>query len=178
MNIKELKNVFVKATEFSHRNFINESVQLIGVSGVAVRLVDETLRIHMIITHGDNDINIIREILMCILGYAASGIIALDTELQLATDPLDDIFEEAVELAEMKSNDYGGTIDNIKLTGIGGIVVRLIDKAARIHSLTHGTEQKVKTESIQDTLIDVVNYAAFSILLIDNKWESKGKNNE
>jgi len=82
-----------------------------------------------------------------------------------------EIFEKAHKLALRKNNDYASAIDNIALTGPHGVAVRLLDKVARVYSLTTpGIEQKVKDESIDDTLIDIINYASFALMLRAGKW--------
>ena len=75
------------------------------------------------------------------------------------------------ELGKKKNNDYSGKIDPLKAFGVPGIAVRLTDKIARLGSLTHGTKQKIKDESIRDTLMDVINYSTYAIMMIDGNWE-------
>lgn len=80
------------------------------------------------------------------------------------------IFNEAIELAKRKNKDYtGDKIDNIALTGAGGISVRLIDKVARLYNLTH-TEGKPNFESTRDTMVDIINYACFGIMIEEGSW--------
>ena len=42
--------------------------------------------------------------------------------------------------------------------------IRLGDKFNRFKTLSRGTEQKVKDESIRDTLMDLANYALMAVL--------------
>lgn len=81
------------------------------------------------------------------------------------------VFDECTALAAKKNNDYSGgrKIDNIALTGTHGVGVRLMDKVCRVLSL-HEVESLVKTESLRDTALDIVNYACFLVLLLDGKW--------
>lgn len=81
------------------------------------------------------------------------------------------IVEECISLGQKKNNDYAGAaeIDNISLTGIDGISVRLLDKACRVRSLTKVIQQVVD-ERMEDTLRDMINYAAYGILLIRGQW--------
>jgi len=83
------------------------------------------------------------------------------------------VIDSAFDLAQRKGNDYGGTINNITLTGLEGISVRLLDKVARVHNLTRTGKQQVKDESIRDTLIDMVNYAVYGVMMLDDTWEDK-----
>lgn len=80
------------------------------------------------------------------------------------------IVNECLELGRKKNNDYSGSVDNISAMGVQGIAVRLFDKVCRVHSLTHGTEQKVKDESVRDTLRDMINYCIYGLMLIDGTW--------
>lgn len=79
------------------------------------------------------------------------------------------------EIVVAKNADYSGTIDNIALTGLPGIAVRLLDKVARVHSLTTrpGAVQQVKDEAVMDTLLDIANYAIIGVILAMNKWDKK-----
>ena len=90
----------------------------------------------------------------------------------------DKITKEGRDLFARKANDYGGTLDNISMTGLSGIAVRLVDKIARLHSLTNGVEQKVKDESIRDTLIDISNYGKIGVLLLDGVWDKSHKEDQ
>lgn len=86
------------------------------------------------------------------------------------------IVEEALALAKKKNADYSGSkIDNIGLTGSNGIAVRLLDKVSRIYNLTSGATPEVKTESIQDTAIDIVNYAVFLLMIERGEWTETPK---
>lgn len=84
---------------------------------------------------------------------------------------IDAIFKEGHDLMINKNSDYSGKrIDNISITGIEGISVRLLDKVSRLYNLTHNKQQFVKDESIRDTLIDIMNYANIGIQLVDGVW--------
>lgn len=85
------------------------------------------------------------------------------------------IFDECIALGMKKNNDYSGGrgIDNIALTGTYGVGVRLMDKVCRVLSL-HEVQSQVKTESLRDTALDMINYACYLVLLLDKKW---GKDN-
>ncbi len=83
------------------------------------------------------------------------------------------VTSDMLELVTKKNSDYGGKIDNISLTGLTGISVRLLDKAVRLYSLQGNEQRKVLEESIKDTLIDIANYAVIGIMLLDNKWNQE-----
>lgn len=73
---------------------------------------------------------------------------------------------EALALFRKKNKDYGDAFANY---GTIGVLVRLSDKISRAVSVTHNGVTMVDDESLRDTLIDLHNYAAMGILLIDEK---------
>jgi hypothetical protein len=75
----------------------------------------------------------------------------------------------AFEIMELKNRDYAGAnpdalanFKRIEMLGVvtleQGILVRLCDKFARIINLTQSTTRAVSDESIEDTIIDAINY--------------------
>lgn len=73
---------------------------------------------------------------------------------------------EAAQLFDKKNKDYGDAFANY---GPIGVIVRMGDKINRLSSVTNQGINLVKTESIRDTLIDLHNYSAMAIMLIDEK---------
>ena len=71
---------------------------------------------------------------------------------------------EAIALFKKKNQDYGDSFANY---GPIGVIVRMGDKINRLSSVTKSSVSLVKTESIRDTLIDLHNYSAMAIMLID-----------
>ena len=71
---------------------------------------------------------------------------------------------EARTLFEKKNKDYGDAFANY---GPIGVIVRLGDKINRLSSITDSNISLVKTETVRDTLIDLHNYAAMAIMLLD-----------
>lgn len=77
-------------------------------------------------------------------------------------------YEEGYKLILAKNKDYAGDNDpyqnfrNAEVVGVGierAILVRIMDKISRIGNvLDAGTA--VKSESIDDTLMDLINYSA------------------
>ena len=53
------------------------------------------------------------------------------------------------------------------------IITRLSDKFYRLKTLLEGAEQQVKSESIDDTLLDLANYCLMEILERQNGKEEK-----
>ncbi len=74
--------------------------------------------------------------------------------------------EEAANLFEKKNKDYGDAFANY---GPIGVIVRIGDKINRLSSVTNNGINLVKTESIRDTLIDLHNYSAMAVMLMDEK---------
>lgn len=79
---------------------------------------------------------------------------------------------EALNLFEKKNKDYG---DAFAQDGAVGVLVRLGDKINRLKNITNTNITLVKTETLRDTLIDLHNYCAMTIMLLD---ENKPINNE
>ena len=79
------------------------------------------------------------------------------------------------ELYEKKNADYGDSF-NISLDkyGIIAALTRISDKFNRIENLTLNQNKKVEDEKVEDTLIDLANYAMMTVLWI--KKNNKIKN--
>ena len=73
---------------------------------------------------------------------------------------------EALDLFTKKNKDYG---DSFATYGPVGVIVRMGDKISRLSSVTKSGITLVNNESIRDTLIDLHNYAAMGIMLLDEK---------
>jgi len=80
------------------------------------------------------------------------------------------IQEEACNLFEKKNTDYG---DAFATYGSIGILVRISDKISRAVSISNNKITLINDESLRDTAIDLHNYAAMLIMLID---ETKNNN--
>ena len=74
--------------------------------------------------------------------------------------------QEAFQLFLKKNADYGDSFANY---GPIGVIVRMGDKIQRLQSITKNGVSFVKEESIRDTLIDLHNYAAMAVMLMDEK---------
>jgi hypothetical protein len=77
--------------------------------------------------------------------------------------------DEALELFKKKNQDYGDAFANY---GSIGILVRMGDKINRMQSITTNHISLINTESLRDTLIDLHNYSAMAIMLLDEKKTS------
>lgn len=79
---------------------------------------------------------------------------------------------EGLELFKKKNADYGDAFANY---GAIGVLIRMGDKISRCQSITNNSINLVNTESLRDTLIDLHNYAAMAIMLIDETDKNKVK---
>ena len=79
---------------------------------------------------------------------------------------LERIQNEARQLFKKKNQDYGDAFANY---GPIGVLVRIGDKISRLQSITTSKISLINTESLRDTLIDLHNYSAMAIMLIDEK---------
>ena len=74
--------------------------------------------------------------------------------------------QEAKELFRKKNQDYG---DAFATYGPVGVLVRIGDKLQRLQSIQKNKVALVEDEKIRDTLIDLHNYAAMAVMLLDEK---------
>ena len=79
----------------------------------------------------------------------------------------------ALELFKKKNADYG---DAFAKFGTIGVLMRIEDKIQRSLSITKKGITLVDDERIRDTLIDLHNYAAMAIMLLD-ETDSETKDN-
>ena len=71
---------------------------------------------------------------------------------------------EGLELFKRKNSDYG---DAFASYGVIGVLVRMGDKILRAQSITNSSIALVDSETLRDTLIDLHNYSAMAIMLLD-----------
>lgn len=82
---------------------------------------------------------------------------------------IEDVLLEKSELYYKKNADYGNSFETLMDEyGLIALAIRLSDKLNRLKQLSK-TEQQVMDESIQDTLIDISNYADMGIMWLRNK---------
>lgn len=90
------------------------------------------------------------------------------------------VFKKCVDISRAKNHDYGGDKDvlyNFRMSeqfGVSvekGIMVRLSDKFSRIATLID-SEAQVKDEKIEDTLLDMINYASILLFALKEKNEN------
>ena len=83
---------------------------------------------------------------------------------------METIQTEALELFKKKNADYGDAFANY---GVVGVLVRMGDKISRLSSITKSGITLVNTESLRDTLLDLHNYSAMAMMLLDEKEENE-----
>lgn len=86
---------------------------------------------------------------------------------------LESIQKQALELFSRKNADYG---DAFATYGSIGVLVRIGDKIQRLTSITNKSVSLVNDESLRDTLMDLHNYAAMGVMLLDENIEANRKN--
>ena len=79
-------------------------------------------------------------------------------------DQMKAVQNEALELFKKKNADYGDAFANY---GVIGVLVRMGDKISRLQSVSTKCVSLVNSESLRDTLIDLHNYSAMAIMLLD-----------
>jgi hypothetical protein len=82
---------------------------------------------------------------------------------------------EGLELFKKKNQDYG---DAFATYGTIGVLVRMSDKIFRLQSITKSSLTLVNSESIRDTLIDLHNYSAMAIMLLDEDVQDKDEDED
>ena len=76
------------------------------------------------------------------------------------------IQSDALELFTKKNIDYG---DAFAKFGVIGVLMRIEDKIQRSLSITKNGVKLINDESMRDTLLDLHNYAAMALMLMDEK---------
>lgn len=76
---------------------------------------------------------------------------------------------EGLELFKKKNSDYG---DAFASYGVIGVLVRMGDKILRAQSITNRSISLINSETLRDTLIDLHNYSAMAIMLLDEERET------
>ena len=74
--------------------------------------------------------------------------------------------EEGLQLFVKKNKDYG---DSFAQFGPIGVIIRMQDKINRLANITKTNITLIESESLRDTLIDLHNYSAMAIMLLDEE---------
>ena len=85
---------------------------------------------------------------------------------EIYTDDFLRINNQMHDIYIKKNHDYGNSFDkSIDELGIVAAVTRMSDKMERLKSLVK-KESEVKDESVQDTLLDLANYAIMTVMYL------------
>ncbi len=79
-------------------------------------------------------------------------------------DQMRQVQQEALELFTRKNRDYG---DSFAKHGPIGVLMRITDKMQRCVSITRNGINLVADETFRDTMIDLHNYSAMCVMLLD-----------
>ena len=80
------------------------------------------------------------------------------------------ICQKLNQVYKAKNHDYGDSFgDTYKKLGIISAITRLSDKMNRLMSLAVKHDAQVKDEKIEDTLLDMANYAIMTVMWMDNQ---------
>ena len=83
-------------------------------------------------------------------------------------EQMKEIQEKALQLFAKKNIDYG---DSFARLGVIGVLMRIEDKIQRSLSITKNGVNLVNDEGIKDTLLDLHNYAAMGLMLLEENKE-------
>ena len=73
-----------------------------------------------------------------------------------------------------KHRDYGPkNISNAPGGAMNGLRVRIHDKIARINNIIDSGNNKPQYEPLEDSFIDLANYAIIALLVLNGEWDKK-----
>lgn len=79
-----------------------------------------------------------------------------------------DITTDMIKTYEAKNHDYGNSFDqSLDKFGLIASIVRMNDKMNRLETLA-SKKAEVKDESVEDTLLDLANYAIMTVMWLRN----------
>ena len=79
-------------------------------------------------------------------------------------EQMETIQKQCLEVFKKKNHDYG---DAFARFGVVGVLMRIEDKLQRLRSINKKGVQLVDDESMKDTLLDLHNYAAMALILMN-----------
>ena len=85
---------------------------------------------------------------------------------------MEEINATSLEIFKRKNQDYG---DSFAIYGIIGVMIRMQDKIQRFLSISKSGINLVNDESLEDTLLDLHNYSAMAMMLLQENKEKKDK---
>ncbi len=90
-------------------------------------------------------------------------------------EQMEKIQNRCLELFKKKNKDYG---DAFAKFGVIGVLTRIEDKILRSMNITNNGINLVDNESLRDTLMDLHNYAAMAVMLMDEMNEEEKQMNQ
>ena len=75
-----------------------------------------------------------------------------------------EICRKMTEMYKAKNADYGDSFAKLRKEYPVAICIRLQDKLNRLKTLIVGNQIQVQDESIEDTLLDIANYAIMELV--------------
>ena len=82
----------------------------------------------------------------------------------------DAVLQRMAQIHQAKNADYGNSFElSAQLLGrpvVEGLLTRMCDKLARACRLAQGQAPQVAGEALQDTLLDLANYAVLAVLAL------------
>lgn len=85
-----------------------------------------------------------------------------------------EITEQMLQTYIKKNRDYGGAFERgMERDGVISAITRMYDKLDRLHSLKDKNPEIVE-ESVQDTLLDLANYAIMTHICLQKKGTKRG----
>ena len=84
-----------------------------------------------------------------------------------------EICDKLNETYRAKNADYGDSFAKVRAEYPEAICIRLMDKLERLKTLMSGGQQQVRDESIEDTILDLVNYGILE--LVERKYDQEKK---
>jgi hypothetical protein len=95
------------------------------------------------------------------------------------------ICTEALELMRKKNNDYANGFDpflnfrRAEYLGFStaelGVLIRMTDKMSRISTFLNKGELSLQNESVQDAIVDIINYSVILAGLLKDKESKNAK---
>jgi hypothetical protein len=88
------------------------------------------------------------------------------------------VLDEAFELLLLKHENYGpknisGSPGHKDPKPINGLLVRMNDKQARLQHMYYNSVEDKVGESLRETAIDLLNYCAILVMVLDGDWPSE-----
>jgi Nucleotide modification associated domain 1 len=166
--IRSCEDIFLKKT-----SDYGTSWRVYRIISVADQIFIKAKRIRTIQEKGEQKIgDDIKSEFKGILNYAVVGLI----QLSLATDEVEDLPVKQVEalynekvgiaknLMQDKNHDYGEAWRNLSQESFTDLILA---KLLRIRKILSNDGKTIMSEGIDANLYDIVNYAAFALILID-----------